>query len=130
MPVLARAFRNGAPFRDWVLPAALDRTQRKLAGSDDCDRQFVKILAAVLSDGQPAVEGVNICAAHNCDFDRGFLPMLADGRWIDTLQCAKHVWPDAWGSSVRPPGLPRRWELPILWFAELIPALAVSLFCP
>jgi hypothetical protein len=59
VPVLARkpgALRNGAPFRDWVLPAALDRIQRKLAGSDDGDRQFVKILAAVLSDGLPAVE--------------------------------------------------------------------------
>jgi len=48
--------RNGAPFRDWVLPVALDRIRRKLAGSDDGDRQFVKILAAVLSDGLPAVE--------------------------------------------------------------------------
>jgi hypothetical protein len=59
VPVLARkpgALRNGAPFRDWVLPAALDRIQRKLSGSDDGDRQFVKILAAVLSDGLPAVE--------------------------------------------------------------------------
>ena len=46
VPVLARkpgALRNGAPFRDWVLPAALDRIRRKLAGSDDGDRQFVKI---------------------------------------------------------------------------------------
>jgi transposase len=59
VPVLARkpgALRNGAPFRDWVLPAALDRIRRKLSGSDDGDRQMVKILAAVLSDGLPAVE--------------------------------------------------------------------------
>jgi len=59
VPVLARkpgALRNGAPFRDWVLPAALDRIRRKLSGSDDGDRQFVKILAAVLSDGLAAVE--------------------------------------------------------------------------
>ena len=59
VPVLARkpgALRNGAPFRDWVLPAALERIRRKLAGSDDGDRQFVKILAAVLTDGLPAVE--------------------------------------------------------------------------
>src|SRR5271165_1274404 len=59
VPVLARkpgALRNGAPFRDWVLPAALDRIQRKLAGSDDGDRQMVKILAAVLSDGLSSVE--------------------------------------------------------------------------
>jgi transposase len=59
VPVLARkpgALRNGAPFRDWVLPAALERIRRKLSGSDDGDRQFVKILAAVLTDGLPAVE--------------------------------------------------------------------------
>ena len=30
--------------------------RRKLAGSDDGDRQMVKILAAVLTDGLPAVE--------------------------------------------------------------------------
>ena len=59
VPVLARkpgALRNGAPFKDWVLPAALDRIRRKLAGSDDGDRQMVKILAAALTDGLPAVE--------------------------------------------------------------------------
>ena len=36
VPVLARkpgALRNGAPFRDWVLPAALERVRRRLAGS-------------------------------------------------------------------------------------------------
>jgi hypothetical protein len=44
-PVLARkpgALRNGAPFKDWAPPAALDRVRRKLAGSDDGDRQMVK----------------------------------------------------------------------------------------
>src|SRR5579885_2097252 len=59
VPVLARkpgALRNGAPFKDWVLPAGLDRVRRKLAGADDGDRQMVDILAAVLSDGLPAVE--------------------------------------------------------------------------
>uniref|UniRef100_UPI0039677DE2 Mu transposase domain-containing protein n=1 Tax=Microvirga sp. Mcv34 TaxID=2926016 RepID=UPI0039677DE2 len=59
VPVLARkpgALRNGAPFKDWVLPAALERVRRKLAGRDDGDRQMVSILAAVLSDGLPAVE--------------------------------------------------------------------------
>ena len=39
-----------------MLPAALDRVRRKLAGSDDGDRQMVKILAAVLTDVLPAVE--------------------------------------------------------------------------
>jgi transposase len=59
VPVLARkpgALRNGAPFKDWVLPTALDRIRRKLTGSSDGDRQMVKILAAVLTDGLPAVE--------------------------------------------------------------------------
>ncbi|TWB67822.1 hypothetical protein FBZ87_11365 [Nitrospirillum amazonense] len=59
VPVLARkpgALRNGAPFKDWVPPTALDRVRRKLAGSDDGDRQMVDILTAVLSDGLPAVE--------------------------------------------------------------------------
>ena len=59
VPVLARkpgALRNGAPFKNWVLPAALERVRRKLAGSDDGDRQMVSILAAVLTDGLPAVE--------------------------------------------------------------------------
>ena len=59
VPVLARkpgALRNGAPFKDWPLPASLERVRRKLKGSDDGDRQMVKILAAVLSDGLAAVE--------------------------------------------------------------------------
>jgi hypothetical protein len=59
VPVLARkpgALRNGAPLKHWVLPGALERVRRKLAGSDDGDRQMVAILAAVLTDGLPAVE--------------------------------------------------------------------------
>jgi transposase len=59
VPVLARkpgALRNGAPFKDWVLPNGLDRVRRKLTGAADGDRQFVDILTAVLSDGLPAVE--------------------------------------------------------------------------
>jgi transposase len=59
VPVLARkpgALRNGAPFKDWVLPAGLARIRRKLAGTADGDRQMVNILTAVLSDGLTAVE--------------------------------------------------------------------------
>ena len=64
VPVLARkpgALRNGAPFKDWPLPASLERVRRKLRGFDDGDRQMVKILSAVLSDGLAAVEAA--CAA-------------------------------------------------------------------
>ena len=59
VPVLARkpgALRNGAPFKDWLLPASLERIRRKLKGSNDGDRQMVTILSAVLTDGLPAVE--------------------------------------------------------------------------
>jgi len=59
VPVLARkpgALRNGAPFKDWLLPASLERLRRKLQGSDDGDHQMVKVLAAVLTDGLAAVE--------------------------------------------------------------------------
>jgi transposase len=68
VPVLARkpgALRNGAPFKHWVLPAALERVRRKLAGSNDGDRQMVAILAAVLTDGLPAVEAA--CAQAMAD---------------------------------------------------------------
>jgi hypothetical protein len=58
-PVLARkpgALRAGAPFKDRVLPAAMERVRRKLAGVDEGNRQMVDILNAVLTDGLPAVE--------------------------------------------------------------------------
>jgi hypothetical protein len=59
VPVLARkpgALRNGAPFRDWVLPPAMAAVRRKLKGSDDGDRQMVQILSCVRDDGLQAVE--------------------------------------------------------------------------
>jgi hypothetical protein len=57
--VLARkpgALRNGAPFKDWPLPGAIERVRRRLKTTDDGDRQMVKILTAVLTDGLQAVE--------------------------------------------------------------------------
>jgi len=59
VPVLSRkpgAWRNGAPFKDWVLPGALGRVQRKLTRMPDGDRQMVAVLTAVLSDGLEAVD--------------------------------------------------------------------------
>jgi hypothetical protein len=59
VPVLARkpgALRNRAPFKDWLVPASLERVRRKLKGSDDGDRQMVRVLSAVLTDGLAAVE--------------------------------------------------------------------------
>jgi transposase len=84
VPVLARkpgAFRNGAPFKDWVLPASLERVRRKLASADDGNRQMVDILTAVLTDGLPAVEAA--CAeaiAHSVHSADVVLNILARQR--------------------------------------------------
>ncbi len=59
VPILTRkpgALRNGAPFKGWQLPNALGRLRTRLAGHNDGDRQFVKVLAAVQEDGLEAVE--------------------------------------------------------------------------
>lgn len=60
LPVLVNkpgALRNRAPFQDRDLSPALVRLRRKLGSDDDADRRFVRVLAAVLSDGLDAVEG-------------------------------------------------------------------------
>jgi hypothetical protein len=47
VPVLARkpgALRNGAPFKDWVLPPAWSASAQAEGGADDGDRQMVTIL--------------------------------------------------------------------------------------
>ena len=59
LPVLANkpgALRNGAPFQGWDLPPALARLRRKLGSGDEADRRFVRVLAAVLTDGLDAIE--------------------------------------------------------------------------
>ena len=64
VPVLTRkpgALRNGAPFKDWVLPGSLGRVRARLTATADGDRQMVDILAAVLTDGMAAVEAA--CSA-------------------------------------------------------------------
>ncbi|TRA98526.1 IS21 family transposase [Agrobacterium tumefaciens] len=59
VPVLARkpgALRNGAPFREWALPAAMEKVRKRLKSADDGDRQMVTILGCVPADGLAAVE--------------------------------------------------------------------------
>src|ERR1700720_4712666 len=59
LPILVRkpgALRNGAPFKDWDLPPALAQVRGKLKSHVDGDRQFVKVLGAVLDHGLAAVE--------------------------------------------------------------------------
>ena len=94
VPVLARkpgALRNGAPFKDWVLPAGLERIRRKLAGAADGDRQMVAILAAVLSDGLAAVEAACLEAlregVHSADV---VLNILARRREPDAARHDHH----------------------------------------
>lgn len=58
LPVLARkpgALRNGAPFKNWALPHALQRTLKALKRFPDWDRQFVDILSCVPAYGLDAV---------------------------------------------------------------------------
>src|ERR1700689_3105115 len=59
LPVLLRkpgALRNGAPFKDWDLPPVLAQVRTKLKHHADGDRQFVKVLGAVLDHGLGAGE--------------------------------------------------------------------------
>jgi hypothetical protein len=60
VPVLARkpgALRNGAPFKDWLLPANLERVRLQAEGLGPWrPSEMVKILSAVLTDGLAAVE--------------------------------------------------------------------------
>jgi hypothetical protein len=67
VPVLVRkpgALRNGAPFKDWVLPVAMEPVRRRRTAVDDGDRQMVTIPTAVLSDGLGRVEAAALrCGA-------------------------------------------------------------------
>ncbi len=59
LPVLVTkpgALRNGSPFQGRELPPALARLRRKLGSGAEGDRRFVRVLAAVLSDGLEEVE--------------------------------------------------------------------------
>jgi hypothetical protein len=81
--------RNGAPFKDWLLPASLERVRRKLKGSDDGDRQMVAILSAVLMDGLVPVEAA--CAeaidqnVHSADVILNILARKRDPRPTITI---------------------------------------------
>jgi exodeoxyribonuclease X len=42
---------------------------------------------------------VKFFAAHNCEFEQGFMPSPAGVEWICTYKCALRAWPDAPGHS-------------------------------
>jgi transposase len=59
LPVLERkpgALRNGAPFRDWELPAPIQEVWGELKGRPGGDREFVDLLCAIKTHGCEAVE--------------------------------------------------------------------------
>ncbi|MCD8499763.1 MAG: hypothetical protein LRY43_01270 [Gammaproteobacteria bacterium] len=59
VPILERkpgALRNGAPFKSWNLPSAMQKAREKLAQYPDGDKQFVRVLLAVSVHGLSAVE--------------------------------------------------------------------------
>jgi len=59
LPVLERkpgALRNGAPFRDWELPAPIQAVWRELKERPGGDREFVDLLCAIKTHGCEAVE--------------------------------------------------------------------------
>lgn len=60
-----------------------------LPGAPNCLQREV-VLGSLL---RAETDGL-VYAAHNAPFDAYFLQDL-DRPWIDTLQCARHVWPDA-----------------------------------
>jgi len=85
LPVLVTkpgALRNGAPFQGWELLPALARLRPKLGNRDERDRRFVRVLAAVLSDGPDAVE-----AAVRDALDAG----AASGRFDNRIGRAGNV---------------------------------------
>jgi len=73
---------------------ALERVRRKLAGSKRRpDRQMVKILAAVLSDGLPAWKPPALSAVRGRPFGRRLINILARQR--DPAPAATILTPDA-----------------------------------
>jgi transposase len=58
VPALATkpgALRNGAPFKDWPLPAPILELRERLLKKPGGDRQFVNVLNAIRADGLEAV---------------------------------------------------------------------------
>lgn len=67
VPALERkpgALRNGAPFKDWNLPASMTRVRERLAKHLGGDRQFVEILSMV---ALYALEAVSAACAEALD---------------------------------------------------------------
>ncbi len=59
MPILKRkpgALRNGAPFKEFKLPASIQQVQKELSMHPDGDKEFIKILLEVREHGLDKVD--------------------------------------------------------------------------
>ena len=90
VPVLARkpgALRNGAPFKDWLLPAALERVRRRLATAGDGKRgrfytvvDLVNRLEAEAKAGRQGRLADHLCRLDFVVLDElGYLPFALSG---------------------------------------------------
>ena len=104
LPVLVKkpgALRNGAPFKDWDLPPALTQVRAKLKSHADGDRQFVKVLGAVLDHGLPAVEAA--CAeALEAGIASGDVILAVLARQLQPAPPPSIITPDALRLKIEP----------------------------
>ena len=104
LPILVRkpgALRNGAPFKNWDLPAALAQVRAKLKNHPDGDRQFVKVLAAVLDHGLAAVEAA--CAeALDAGIASGDVILAVLARRLQPVATPSIITPDALRLKIEP----------------------------
>ena len=125
VPILTKkpgALRNGAPFKGWQLPNALGRLRTRLSARDDGDRQFVKVLAAVLEDGLEAVEAA--CA-------RGGLCRGARQRRLQRRRRAQHPGDALLGSgAVRIPSHGEQDPEQLRYRREIVETCPQTLFVP
>jgi hypothetical protein len=112
LPVLVKkpaAARNGAPFKDWSLPTALAQVRAKLKSHTDGDRQFVKVLGAVLDHGLAAVEAA--CAeALEAGIANGDVILTVLARRLQPIPVPSITTPDALRLKIEPMADCRRYD--------------------
>lgn len=65
------------------------------------DEHIAEAQAALFGEVWPNLydPAITFYAAHNCEFEQGFMPSPAGVEWICTYKCALRAWPDAPGHS-------------------------------
>lgn len=98
LPVLERkpgALRNGAPFKHWELPRALQRTLNACKRFPDWDRQFVDILACVpvygLEKVATACDQALLSGSASRDVVLNLLSRSTQGQTPETVETPAHL---------------------------------------